>query len=476
MNSNNSTPGIIIAGTSSGSGKTTVTSAIMSILKEKLNVQPFKTGPDYIDPQFHTAITGNFSRNLDSWMLEEDTIKYLYRKNSENADISVIEGVMGLFDGFGIDHNHGSTAHIARILNLPVILTVDGRGVSSSIAATIKGFKEFDEKLNIAGVILNKIHGDRHYQLLKKAIEKYTTVPVLGYLNFSKDIELSERHLGLVPQGEVDDFNTRLITLRDIAARTLDIEKIVETANKHSKYIPLLPSPMAIKKVSAPVKIAVAYDQAFNFYYKDNLDLLESCGIEISYFSPMKDKTLPHDISGMILGGGFPEVFASQLSENTHIKNAIVNALSEGLPCYAECGGFMYLCRSIKDFEGMTHKMTGWFNMDSEMTSRLQRFGYINIEFSKDTVIGPRSTTVKAHEFHRSVVHEGSNKPVYSITKKYFDDSIKNWKCGFTRKNTIGGYPHIHFYAAPEIVFNFINNCKRFSENKKNEHNRNNKT
>ncbi len=319
-------PRFVIGGTQSGVGKTTVSVGIMKALSKRgLNVQPYKIGPDYIDPAFHSFVTGNKSRNLDSWMLEERAINDIFVKNSFDKDISVIEGVMGLYDGFGIEKDNGSTAHVSKILKSPVVLVIDGNGVSSSAAAQVLGYKLYDEKVKIKGVIVNNVSGQKHYELIKEAIEKFTGIKCVGYLKKNIDIKLESRHLGLIPTVEVENLNKKLDKLSSMIEETIDIDEIIEISKEVSTlyYTYNNDNKTRLKDVN----IGVALDKAFNFYYQDNLELLEELGAKLVYFSPLKDRKLPDNLHGLYLGGGFPEVFAKELEENRELRNEIKNYL-----------------------------------------------------------------------------------------------------------------------------------------------------
>ena len=454
-----SLPRFLVAGASSGVGKTTVTIGLLNFLKRKgLNVQPFKTGPDYIDPAFHTFVTGNSSRNLDSWLLEEDRVRYLFHKNSKGKDISVIEGVMGLFDGHSVYRDIGSSAHVAKITKSPVILIIDGSGISTSSAAMVHGYSTFDKELKISGVIINNVSGEIHYEMLKQAIEKFTGVKCYGYLLKNSDINLSSRHLGLVPSVEVKELKEKIEKITDMMEKTIDIDGIIEIAGQAQDIS--YQKPEKIKKLVSNVRIGLAYDKAFNFYYSDNLEVLEEMGAELVRFSPIFDKKLPDNLDGLYIGGGFPEIFAEKLSKNLTMIEDIKMFIEENGPVYAECGGLMYMCKSIIDLEGKEYSMVGIFDNVSEMTKRLQRFGYIDVTINDKTILSEGLINFRAHEFHRSKISQmESDNLKYEIEKTRFGREKINWKCGYAYKNFLGGYAHVHFYNNLEIAINFLNNC-----------------
>ena len=402
----------MIAGTNSGCGKTTLSAGLMAALvKKNIRVQPFKAGPDFIAPMFHTFVTGRYSRNLDSWLLGESTLEYLFCKNSDGCNISVIEEVMGFYDGFGGSSIAGSTAHVSRILKCPVILVVNAQGMSLSAAALIKGFMDFMGGADVKGVILNRISSHALYMHLKDIIEENTWVQVLGYLQQSEQYQLPERHLGLVPGGEVPELTERLVRLAKAVGRTIDLELFMKLAEDASELqepeeIPWEKFAMAAgRKLSPKIKLAVAMDSAFNFYYHDNLELLELLGAELVYFSPVKDDKMPRGIDGVYFGGGYPEIFAGELSANTGMRRDVRDRLLNGLPAYAECGGLMYLCRTMKDMKGHVFDMAGVIPAQNEMKGRLQRFGYVDVNIVEDCILGGPGFTTRAHEFHYSAAN-----------------------------------------------------------------------
>lgn len=459
-------PRIVIAGTNSGCGKTTITTGLMAaLIKRGLKVQPFKVGPDYIDPMFHSFITGRHSRNLDSWMLGEDRVSYLFAKNSLHSDEAVIEGVMGIFDGFGGYTNVGSTAHVSKIIKAPVILVVNGEGTSLSLAALVKGFVEFDREVNIKGIIINNIKTESHYKLLKEIVEENTGVAVLGYLLKTEKYSLTSRHLGLVPSGEIEGLKGKLEILAEELSKTIDLELLLKIAGEAPELDEsLLECPVPVnKEKEVKPRIAVALDKAFNFYYKDNLDLLEIMGAELLYFSPMKDTKLPENIHGLYIGGGYPEIYAGELERNFSMREAIKKSIENGLPAYAECGGFMYMSESIKDKEGNTFEMVGIIEGQSEMTAGLQRFGYVELEISGGNVLSEEDCKVRAHEFHYSTTAVDEKYATsYKVMKQRKSSGVFSWNCGYKTNNLLAGYPHIHFWANPDLAKGFINSCSKY--------------
>ncbi|WDV44302.1 cobyrinate a,c-diamide synthase [Clostridiaceae bacterium M8S5] len=453
--------GVIIAGTNSGVGKTTISMGIMKVLSQEMIVQPYKVGPDYIDTAYHTYITNRKSRNLDSWMLTDDVIKYLYNKNRLGSDFAVIEGVMGLYDGAEIGSDIGSTAKIAKILKLPVVLVVNGGGLSQSIAAIVKGYADFDSQIDIKGVIFNNVSSDIHYYILKEAVETYTDVKPLGYLKKVENIKLSSRHLGLVPSFENETLDGLLTELALHVKETIDIDGLVKLGKEYNKTEIKSNHVKSVCESYKGLRVAIAKDEAFNFYYHDNLDLFLENDIEIVTFSPIHDEKLPDNIHGLMFGGGFPEVFAKELEQNETMKNSILEKLSSGIPYIAECGGLMYLCNNIYDFDSNKYKMVGWFNKDSYMTKRLQRFGYAELELTEKCIYGEESDKARVHEFHRSKVDEGGKK-VFRL-KKYRKNKItKEWNCGYEKGNGLGAYAHIHYYTNLKFFNNFVKKMDEF--------------
>ena len=458
-------PRIVIAGTNSGCGKTTISIGIMAALvKRGLRVQPFKVGPDYIDPMFHTFITGSDSRNLDSWILSEETVRHLFVRNSKGSDISIIEGVMGMFDGYGGYSTDGSTAHVSKLVNSPVVLVINGEGMSLSAVALLQGFINFDKEVNIQGVIINNIKSESHFSLLKQAIEENTCLTVLGYLPRLPECSLQSRHLGLIPSEEIDDLRNKLGLLAAQVEKTIDLEQLIEIA-RNSQLIKESGNTVVVNKGKRNVRIAVAKDRAFNFYYKDNLDLLEDLGAHLEYFSPIEDDYLPKDIDGLYIGGGYPEVWAKDLEINVHMRRNIRESIGNGLPAYVECGGLMYMSQSITTKDGQTCEMVGAVPGKSEMTSRLQRFGYVDIEVLHSNVMGNAGDKIRAHEFHYSITPVDEDVPqCYRASKERRGKETTYWQCGLKVNNLLAAYPHLHFWSNTRFAENFIDSCVKYKE------------
>lgn len=444
-------PRIFIAGTHSGVGKTTVTLGLMSVLKQKgYTVQGFKAGPDYIDPSHHTAITERYSRNLDTWLMNRDVCLELFERATSGSNMSVIEGVMGLYDGCLDGTESGSTAYLAKILNAPVILVVDAKGMSRSAAALVLGYKNFDKDVKIRGVILNRVKSDRHYTSLKKTIEGNCGIPVLGYLPYQEEIVLPERHLGLVPSIEQELSKSLYQQIGNALSATVDIDKLISIAASAQTLPSFKKLVFGVNSDRFYFRIAVAVDEAFNFYYQDNLDLLELHGVELVYFSPIYDKYLPADIDGLYLGGGFPELYASMLASNTTMKDSIRKAHKNGVFIYAECGGMMYLLERMVDFKNDTHEMCGILKGMTKMENRRQGLGYVTAKAINDNLLCKKDGVFRAHEFHWSSLHVPDGTPYAYTVSKCDSDTLR--RDGLLGERVMGAYTHVHFASDTRLL------------------------
>jgi len=451
---------IVIAGTGSGVGKTTLTIGIMAALKNRqLEVQGFKCGPDYIDPTYHTAVTGRPSRNLDSWMMSKDLVKEVYLRGSIGADISIIEGVMGFFDGKNPSTNEGSTAEISMITESPVILIVNCDSMARSAAAIVKGFQSFAEGINIVAVIANQVGSEGHFKIVQTAIEQECNIPVIGYLKRELEIELPERQLGLVPsieKGELDSFFTKL---GELISNTIDLDKILQLSIASPLQTNNQPSIFEQKK-KKNVRIAIAKDAAFNFYYPENLELLEAGGAELVYFSPLAGERLPDNVQGLYLGGGFPEEFVDTLSAQIEVKQSIKEAIINGLPTLAECGGFMYLTESIETPDQRVCEMLNVIPGRVRMQTKLAALGYREITGQPNNFLLPDGLVARGHEFHYSIyLPVGKLQPAY-LTKGMLGSSLE----GCMMHHLIAGYTHFHFASCPELVDCWITKCEEYRE------------
>lgn len=433
---------IVIASNSSGGGKTTVTLGIMKALKNRgYQVQGYKVGPDYIDSAFHSKITGKASRNLDLHLMGEAGVKASYSRGQ--GDLGVIEGVMGLYDGKGIDTSN-STYHLSKVLDLPIILVLSPKAQVATLCAEINGIVNFKDA-NIKGLILNNIT-EGYYELLKATIKENCNIEVLGYLPKDERLDLKSRHLGLIQSSEVVDLEEKIEICAQLLEKHIDMDLLLEVFKESEKYID------DFHVENKGKRIAIAYDKAFSFYYKENLELLQEMG-EVIYFSPIKDKELPNNINFLYIGGGYPEVFINELSQNTSMLASIKKALNNGLHCYAECGGLMYLTLGEKplgnDFgeeNQRTRNAVGFFKGYYTLTKTLQNFGYAQINVEVENNILPQNMSINCHEFHKSIV-ELEEEKVFKLSKQVYDGNHKNWECGYVKKNTLAVYGHVHFFG-----------------------------
>lgn len=445
----------VLAGTGSGCGKTTVTLGLLSVLKKRgLRVQPCKVGPDYLDTAWHTAVTGTASRNLDSFMLPEPVLNALFCEQMQQADVAVIEGVMGLYDGYGTDPNYCSTAAMAKQLGCPVVLLVDGKAVSTSIAATVMGFQHFDPTLHIAGVIVNRVNSESHFQLLKTAIEHYCSVPVLGYVPRVDGVTLPERHLGLVTARE-SVVNQQ--AWQDFAARlesTLDIDQLLALSHLDALAQGEW-SELPASNAGEGLTVAMADDEAFNFYYPDNVALLARTGVNIVRFSPLHDRELP-DCQMVWLGGGYPELHAAALAANITMLDSLRKAHNRGVAIYAECGGLMYLGSQLEDVDGVVHQMADIIPGHSKMGKRLTRFGYCEAQACQPTLLAAEGDVLRGHEFHYSDF--SPETPAVLACRKVRDGKpVQAWSGGWQVGNTFASYLHVHFAQHPSMLNHWLN-------------------
>ncbi len=442
---------IVVAGTGSGVGKTTVTLGLMSAFKQKgYVVQGFKCGPDYIDPTYHTAVTGRRSRNLDSWMGNKDVVRYVCRRGSEGANLSIIEGVMGLFDGKRATTNEGSTAEISMITESPVLLVVDCSGMARSAAAIVRGFQLFHERVRIVGVIANRVGSEGHFRLVKKAIEQQCHIPVVGYLQKESDLAIPERHLGLVPSVERGELQPFFDKLGKRMSKTVDLDAIWELAEAND-----LPSvPFFKPKQTYDVRIAIAKDAAFHFYYEENLEMLQAYGATLVYFSPLAGERVPDDVDGLYIGGGFPEEFAAELARHEEVKQSIAEVIESGLPTLAECGGFMYLTEGIVTTAGQYYEMVGVIPGHVRMQRTLAALGYREVTGAEGNFLFERDLA-KGHEFHYSTfIPRTEGKFAYEA--KGLRGCKKD---GYMDKRLVAGYVHFYFPSNPLLVERWLKTC-----------------
>jgi cobyrinic acid a,c-diamide synthase len=451
--------GFVIAGPASGVGKTTVTLSLMAALRKRgLTVQPFKCGPDFIDGGHHAKVCGRPSRNLDGWMLSAETDRHIFYRNAANADVCVVEGVMGLFDGVDGKSEAGSTAEIAKWLQLPVILVVDASSMARSAAALVHGYESFDPALKVVGVIFNKAGGADHYWMLSDAVRTSANAVPLGYLPQDERIHIPERYLGLVTAGENLLPDSMRSLLGELAESYIDLDQLLACATS-------IPAPTDSCAESSPdksagsIRLGVARDKAFCFYYEDNLDALREAGAEIVEFSPLEDSSLSTALDALYFGGGYPELFAKQLSENRLMIASIKRAAEDGLPIYAECGGLMYLARKIVTKEDASFPMAGVLPITVQMTDRLVNFGYTEVSFTSDCLIGPAGEKARGHSFHCSQLAEvGLVEYAYQARNAMTGREEPD---GLRMKNVLASYIHLHFLSNPGMADAFVKNAER---------------
>ena len=445
-------PRLVIAGTQSGAGKTTIATALMAALARRgIRVQPFKAGPDFIDPSFHRVACGRVSRNLDGWMLTREQNLEIFLRACANAEIAIVEGVMGLFDGRDAVSDAGSTAEMAKWLAAPVLLIVDASAMARSAAAIVRGFEDFDRQLRIAGVLFNRVAGARHYEFLRAAVERNCRATPLGFLTTHDAIRFPDRHLGLVMAQEwLDD--ARIVELAQWIERHVDLDLLIDLARSAPPVA--FEAPKDFLHAGERVRIGVARDRAFCFYYQDNLDLLEACGCEIVEFSPMNDADLPANLDGLYLGGGYPELHGAQLSANRRMLESIGDFARSGAPVYAECGGFMYLTEAIVDADGIEHPMAGIFPTRARMQPRLAALGYLEIEQVSDDAWLERGERARGHEFRYSTIDEMPRE----IPRRYkIGERAEGFQCG----SVLASYVHLHFASCPGFARRFAAACRR---------------
>lgn len=458
---------IIIAGERSGVGKTTVTLALLAAMKlRSQRVQSFKVGPDYIDPMFHSHITQLPCRNLDPVLTSETYVQECFAKHSQKTKYSLVEGVMGLFDGATGHNDMASTAHIARLLNSPVVLILNCASTSRSIAAIAHGYRTFDPRIHIAGVVLNRVGSDRHLELLTQALEPLN-LPILGVLRRQDAIAIPDRHLGLVPTAEMSDLDAIINRLAQLGETCFDWERLLPLMESpHPQPLSLgergvSPSSLLTlqKRLGGEgLRIAIAQDRAFSFYYADNLDLFQELGAELIPWSPLCDHSLPENIHGLYFGGGFPEVFAAELAENKTARESVHHAIISGIPTYAECGGLMYLCDRIIDFADQSFPMVNIFPTAAKMGKRLT-LGYRQAIALQDSPLVSKGDLVWGHEFHRSCLTQLSEQPLFSL--QGYESHLLYPHEGWQKYQVHASYNHLHFGAQTNLLQRFLVNCTK---------------
>lgn len=447
-------PRFLIAAPSSGSGKTTVTCGILQALVDRgMKVSSFKCGPDYIDPMFHSRVIGTESKNLDAFFCDNNLLRYLFARSAEETDISVIEGVMGFYDGISIASSEASSYDVAKIMKAPVILVVDCKGASVSCIPIIKGFVDYVGDNNIKGVILNRMSKHVH-DGLKTAIEEQTGIEVIGYVPKLDDIAVESRHLGLVMPDEIVMLKEKLSGLAGVLEKTLNIDRLIELAENVEDLEYDKPS---FGKLDGTVRIGLARDEAFCFTYEDNLSLLKDCGAEIVEFSPLNDEKLPDDIHGLIFSGGYPELHGEKLGRNASMLKDIKEKLDGGMPCLAESGGFMYLHEELEGIDGKMYRMVGFVKGKCTHSGKLSRFGYVTLSPGENQML-PQGSSIKGHEFHYwNTDNDGDGWQAERT-------SGRRYGCIHGSESLMLGFPHVFYYSNPELPHSFLVACNRHAE------------
>ena len=451
-------PRILITAMRSGAGKTMLTCGILKAMKmQELSSASFKCGPDYIDPMFHKTVIGVNSYNLDSFLCGKNGVQKILKKNGAGADISVIEGVMGYYDGIAGISSEASAYDIACITDTPVVMILDCKGLSVSAVPCIQGFLNYKENCHIKGVILNRL-SPMMYGRMKEMIEAQTGIRVYGYVPVMKDCALESRYLGLKLPNERKDTEEKLERLGEQILKSVDMKGLLKLAEN----APEMDCGNCTESVGAgdAVRIGLASDDAFCFFYQDNLELLRKMGAELVPFSPLYDEKIPENLSGLLLYGGYPELYAERLSENETMRTSIRNALENGMPCIAECGGFMYLQEYMQDESGEIFPMTGFLKGKSYPTGSLKRFGYVTL--TEGHIFGTEAGAVPAHEFH---YYDSEVCGEAFLAKKPMSE--RSWKCMVSTDTILAGYPHIHYYGNEKIPENFMKRCRRYNELRK---------
>lgn len=463
---------IMIAAPKSGSGKTTITCGLLQIFKEDgEDISSCKCGPDYIDPMFHRQVLGIPARNLDTFFTGEEGTRKLFLKDRREGELVVMEGVMGLYDGLGGIREEGSSYHLAKVTQTPIILVVDAKGMGRSVIPLIAGFLAYDEAHLIRGVIFNRMSA-AYYEILKPLAEEELGIAVLGYFPENKDLQIAGRHLGLCMPGELEGLQGQIRMTAERLRETTDISKLLQIAEeaelvedsglerKLSDDTAEKPDTTENGEAIHP-RIAVARDEAFCFYYEENLQLLEQAGAEPVYFSPLHDSALPENIHGMLLGGGYPELYAGQLSENDAMRTAIREAVTGGLPTVAECGGFLYLHTTLTDREGHSYPMAGVLPGKCFDTGHLVRFGYIELEENSGHFM-PRGSRIRAHEFH---YYDSEDNGADCIATK--PATGRNYLCIHVGENHWYGFPHLYYPSCPAFAEHFVEKAERYKKCRK---------
>lgn len=456
-----SMPRIIIAGTQSGTGKTCLSLALVASLKRRgLRIQTFKIGPDFLDPSYLTVASGRPCYNLDGWMTRKEYVLGLFGRTTKDADIAVIEGVMGLFDGSDPGNSEGSTAEMARWLDAPVLLVVNVHGMARSLSAVVKGCVEFEGDLKIAGIIANHSGSDHHKDWLIQSLKSSSLPPLLGAIPRGAFPTLPSRHLGLITADSQNLPPKILEELAVVLEQHISVDAILRIA-KNAPPLSFTEPDREVRPRSKRVSIGVACDRAFHFYYPDNLDELNLRGCDLILFSPLQDRKLPEEMDALYFGGGYPEEYAETLAENREIQEAVRQFARRGLPLYAECGGLMYLTQGIETTQGKRYPMVGLLPVWSRMLNRLKSLGYVEVTLTHNSLWGERGAVLRGHEFHYSELAGPPQDnplwtPVYRIKRRR---SEKIFAEGFQQKNILASYVHLHWASQPQTIQTFVNHC-----------------
>lgn len=451
-------PRLVIAGTQSGVGKTTLVSALLLALRRRgLAVQAYKVGPDYIDPGYHEVATGRPCHNLDSWLMPPARLQSLVAATARGMDAAVVEGVMGLYDGGR--NGVASTAAIAKLLQAPVVLAVDAASAGESVAATVLGFREYDPAVHFAGVIINRLGSDSHRQMVVEAVERIG-VKVLGTVRRNNSLKVPERHLGLLPVTE-NDAGKILDKIHEAVCGQLDIDALLSLA----QTAPALSYPaLPVLPATRRARIGVAKDEAFSFYYPESLRVLEETGAELVFFSPLRDAAVP-SVDGLLFGGGFPEMFLERLAANRAMAEAIRRAAASGMPVLAECGGYMYLCRQVAAFDGVCHAMVGLIPESCRMETTLQKVGYVEAEALADNLLCRNGERLRGHEFHFScMLDEAAAAETYRAFRLVRSRSGEAAYGGYARGRVLASYLHLHFAGNLQAAENFVRTCSLYRQ------------
>lgn len=448
----------MVAGAASGVGKTTCSLALMAAFRRcGLAVQPFKCGPDFLDTGHHTSICDRSSRNLDTWILSKQANLDVFSQASTGADVAIVEGMMGLFDGVAGGTDQGSSAEIAKLLDIPVVLVLDASKSARSIAAVVKGFETFDPGMRFYGIILNGVASENHFGMLEPAIALNSSVPILGWLPRNPDITIPERHLGLHTAAEQTNWPARCDSFAAFAEKHLNLDLLLRSEG-WSHPSPAA-KPLKSRVCDDRIRVAVARDRAFSFYYQDNFDLLRECGADLIEFSPLSDSRIPEDADALYLGGGYPELYAHALSANSRLLDQIRSFASNGGAIYAECGGMMVLAESLTTLSGESFPMAGVLPLQIAMTKKLVHFGYAEVEFTEDCLLGGKGMTVRGHSFHCS--RATITGPLETPYRVRYSLSGREEAEGYSRHNVLASYIHLHFRANPSIPAAFVNRAYR---------------